>query len=66
MKAREEAFPPVNVVWRHIGEDREVTRSPQEIFSSGVKSLNDFLVVDIFVLPEVLKTDAMPHYSYVW
>ena len=62
MKASEEAFPPVNAVWRHIGDDREVTRSPQEIFSSGAKSLNDFLaVVNVSALRVVLKMGAMPH-----
>ena len=61
MKASEEAFPPVNAVWRHIGDDREVTRPSQEIFSSGANSLNDFLVVDLTGLPEVLTMGAMPH-----
>ena len=61
MKASEEAFPPVNAVCRHIGDDREVTLSPQGMFSSGANSLKDFLVDDVSALPEVLKMGAMLH-----
>ena len=37
MKASDEAFPPVNAVWRHTGDDRGITLPPARMSSSGVK-----------------------------